>query len=198
MSRWGFEGPAQRTAEPPPMSGVGRRRHFDAGPKRGPPPERQTTSPSCSRTTGLLRLSSRARTVSDLEQHARVALVAAGDRAAALNSFAQAVRSYRVALALWPTADPHRPYVLLKLGRAQWMTDQTGGVPRGPEAMRPRLATVGASSLEVAAALLLGQRAGDALSHRERACPRRRRSLRRFVGGGRPATTGRRPAQPMS
>jgi tetratricopeptide (TPR) repeat protein len=62
----------------------------------------------------------------ELEKHARIALVAAADRAAALNAFDRAVPFYRDALELWPAAEPRRPYLLLELGRAQWLTMQTG------------------------------------------------------------------------
>ncbi|MFY9579057.1 MAG: AAA family ATPase, partial [Gaiellaceae bacterium] len=62
----------------------------------------------------------------DLEHRARVALVAAADRAAALNAFGQAVPHYRDALDLSANDDPQRPYLLFKLGRGLRMTDETG------------------------------------------------------------------------
>jgi tetratricopeptide (TPR) repeat protein len=57
--------------------------------------------------------------VAALEEPARLALREAGDRAAALNAFAQANRFYGAALELWPADDPERFEVLLELGRAQ-------------------------------------------------------------------------------
>jgi tetratricopeptide (TPR) repeat protein len=61
-----------------------------------------------------------------LEERARVALLAAADRAASLNAFGHAVRFYREALELWPSDDPGRPDLLFRLGSAQRMTDETG------------------------------------------------------------------------
>ncbi|MGH2539113.1 MAG: ATP-binding protein [Actinomycetota bacterium] len=57
---------------------------------------------------------------SSLEEDARLAFIAAGDRALGLSSFAVAERSYRAALDLWPDNDPRRATVLLRYGRARW------------------------------------------------------------------------------
>jgi class 3 adenylate cyclase/tetratricopeptide (TPR) repeat protein len=61
-----------------------------------------------------------------LQERARVALVAAADRAASLNAFAQAIRFYREGLELWPADDPSRSQVLFRLGRSQRLLDETG------------------------------------------------------------------------
>ena len=62
----------------------------------------------------------------ELETHTRNAAVAAADRAVSLNAFAQGVRFYRQALALWPEDDPGRAHVLLRLGEALRFFDETG------------------------------------------------------------------------
>jgi class 3 adenylate cyclase/tetratricopeptide (TPR) repeat protein len=49
----------------------------------------------------------------EVADRARHALREAGDRAAALNAFDSAARSYAAALELWPTDDPQRPRLVL-------------------------------------------------------------------------------------
>ncbi len=50
----------------------------------------------------------------------------AGDRALALDSFGAAVRYYTRSLELWPSGDPGRALVLLRLGRAQSVSEGGG------------------------------------------------------------------------
>jgi class 3 adenylate cyclase/tetratricopeptide (TPR) repeat protein len=57
-----------------------------------------------------------------LADSARIALREAGDRALALNAFGSAARYYEEALELWPTDDPERPDLLLRLARARHVT----------------------------------------------------------------------------
>jgi class 3 adenylate cyclase/ATP/maltotriose-dependent transcriptional regulator MalT len=54
----------------------------------------------------------------EIVERARLALLAAGDRAFKLNSFAVAAAQYEDALALWPEGDPERPDLLFRLARA--------------------------------------------------------------------------------
>ena len=61
-----------------------------------------------------------------LADRARMAARDAGDRALELNAFAAAARWYAAALELWPADDPERPQLLLRLGRARWLGDETG------------------------------------------------------------------------
>jgi class 3 adenylate cyclase/tetratricopeptide (TPR) repeat protein len=56
-----------------------------------------------------------------LEEPARVALRAAGDRALALNAFGAAVRFFTQAAALWPPEDPERPRILYRHAQALWL-----------------------------------------------------------------------------
>jgi predicted ATPase/class 3 adenylate cyclase len=63
---------------------------------------------------------------SEFAEPARLALREAGDRALALNAFAAAARFYRAALDLWPSQDPARPRILLRLGTAVYMAEGTG------------------------------------------------------------------------
>jgi class 3 adenylate cyclase/tetratricopeptide (TPR) repeat protein len=62
----------------------------------------------------------------DLADPARFALRDAGDRALSLNAFAAAARFYRSALELWPSDDPERPSLLLRLGKARLSAESTG------------------------------------------------------------------------
>lgn len=62
----------------------------------------------------------------DLQDRARNALVAAGDRAAGLNAFAQAARFYKDAVAEWPRTDDRRPDLLFRLGRALRLSEESG------------------------------------------------------------------------
>jgi class 3 adenylate cyclase/tetratricopeptide (TPR) repeat protein len=61
-----------------------------------------------------------------LEGSARRALLAAGDRATALNAFRAAERFYGEAAALWPPGDPDRVPVLFRHGRALWLHKEEG------------------------------------------------------------------------
>jgi class 3 adenylate cyclase/tetratricopeptide (TPR) repeat protein len=58
-----------------------------------------------------------------LENAARVALRMAGDRAASLNAFTDAVRDYDQALELWPEDDPARPRLLLAAAMARFQAE---------------------------------------------------------------------------
>jgi len=62
----------------------------------------------------------------DLDRRTREALVRAGDRALALDSFGAAARYYTRALELWPDGDPARARVLLRLGHAQSVSEGGG------------------------------------------------------------------------
>jgi DNA-binding SARP family transcriptional activator/class 3 adenylate cyclase len=62
-----------------------------------------------------------------LVERARVVFRDAGDRAHGLNAFATAARWYEAALDLWPTHDPERPRLLLRLGEARVFGEQAGG-----------------------------------------------------------------------
>jgi class 3 adenylate cyclase/tetratricopeptide (TPR) repeat protein len=64
-----------------------------------------------------------------LAARARVALREAGDRAAALNAFAPALRFYRAALDLWEPVDPGYVPLLSKLAHAHADSGQTGAEP---------------------------------------------------------------------
>ncbi len=55
----------------------------------------------------------------ELEERARVAFRAAGDRASRLHAVAAAARFYEAALELWPHDDPERPELLLRYGRTR-------------------------------------------------------------------------------
>jgi tetratricopeptide (TPR) repeat protein len=61
-----------------------------------------------------------------LETRARRAFVAAGERAAALQAFANAEGFFRDALALTPRDDPTRAMLLLQLGRSAYRSSRTG------------------------------------------------------------------------
>ena len=54
-----------------------------------------------------------------LAERGRLALREAGDRALALSAFTAAENYYRLALELWPSDDPERPELLLRLARAR-------------------------------------------------------------------------------
>jgi class 3 adenylate cyclase/tetratricopeptide (TPR) repeat protein len=62
----------------------------------------------------------------DLADRARHALREAGDRAAALNAFDAALRSYASALELWPADDPERPRVLLSYATMLALGQESG------------------------------------------------------------------------
>lgn len=62
----------------------------------------------------------------DLVRSARLALRAAGDRAVSLNAFGGAARWYSAALELWPVDDTDRPRLLLRLGEALFLSEETG------------------------------------------------------------------------
>jgi class 3 adenylate cyclase/tetratricopeptide (TPR) repeat protein len=61
-----------------------------------------------------------------LEEPARLALRAAGDRALALGAYAAAERAYATAVDLWPEGDPDRPALLFRYGRTLWLAHDTG------------------------------------------------------------------------
>jgi class 3 adenylate cyclase/tetratricopeptide (TPR) repeat protein len=77
--------------------------------------------------TALEFVQAAGKTVADLAEHTRRALRRAGERAAALNSFAVAADFYRSALELWPAEDPDRPALLFALGRADFLGGDTSG-----------------------------------------------------------------------
>jgi tetratricopeptide (TPR) repeat protein len=58
--------------------------------------------------------------LSELESRARLAFREAGDRASRLNAVVAAARFYEAALELWPPADPERPELLLRFGKARY------------------------------------------------------------------------------
>jgi hypothetical protein len=60
-----------------------------------------------------------------LEEPARLALRAAGDRALALNAFGSAARYFGEAAALWPAEDPERPKILYRHAKAQWLFQES-------------------------------------------------------------------------
>ena len=64
--------------------------------------------------------------VADLAGAARLAFREAGDRSLALPAVAAAAGWYQAALELWPVADPDRPRLLYRLGRARAAGEQTG------------------------------------------------------------------------
>jgi predicted ATPase len=61
-----------------------------------------------------------------LAERARISLRDAGDRAFALNAFAQAARFYASALELWPLGDSARPGLLLACGKAEYNAYESG------------------------------------------------------------------------
>jgi hypothetical protein len=90
----------------------------------------------------------------ELEERARLALRAAGDRGAALYALPAAARFYRQALELWPVGDPERPELLLRLGRALVFTEVAGeeelrAAAHGLEAAGDRQGAAHAASLLV-------------------------------------------------
>ncbi len=60
-----------------------------------------------------------------LEEPARRALRAAGDRALALNAFGSAARYFGEAASLWPVGDRERPQILFRHARAQWLYQES-------------------------------------------------------------------------
>jgi class 3 adenylate cyclase/tetratricopeptide (TPR) repeat protein len=64
--------------------------------------------------------------VTALEAPARQALFTAGERAMALNAFGAAERFYADAVALADPADPERPHLLFRHGRALWLHTESG------------------------------------------------------------------------
>ena len=61
-----------------------------------------------------------------IESRARLALAEAGDRAAALKSFAAATRFYASAAELWPRDDPDWPSLRFRQGRAVYWAEEGG------------------------------------------------------------------------
>jgi class 3 adenylate cyclase/tetratricopeptide (TPR) repeat protein len=99
---------------------------------------------------------SRATGVADpeLEEAARVALRAAGDRALALDAFAVAADLFGRAVELWPVADPERPELMLSFGSAlQWLADDRAEAVLAEA--RDGLAALGATSRAARAETLL-------------------------------------------
>jgi hypothetical protein len=66
------------------------------------------------------------RTDPALQEQARHALRRAGDRALGLGAFSAALRFYESALALWPSDEAERAYVLLGVGKARCMAEHAG------------------------------------------------------------------------
>jgi class 3 adenylate cyclase len=62
----------------------------------------------------------------ELAERVRLTLREAGDRAATLNAFDAAARSYQSALELWPSEDPERPRVLLSYATALALGAESG------------------------------------------------------------------------
>ena len=65
----------------------------------------------------------------ELVERARLALRAAGSRAAALGVFTSAARRYAEALALWPDDDPDRPELAFGLAKARFYAQDAGEDP---------------------------------------------------------------------
>jgi class 3 adenylate cyclase/tetratricopeptide (TPR) repeat protein len=59
---------------------------------------------------------------STIEEPARLAFRAAGERAEALNAFRGAASFFRAAVDLWPEGDPDRGTILLRYARSQWLS----------------------------------------------------------------------------
>jgi class 3 adenylate cyclase len=97
---------------------------------------------------------------SELAEPARLALREAGDRAFTLSAYAAAVRFYDAALSFWPSADPDRPQLLLRLGRARCSLGDAGGVHALEEA-REIFVRLGESGPAAEAEARLGQWYGD-------------------------------------
>jgi len=62
----------------------------------------------------------------EVEPRARLALRDAGERALALNAFAQAKRFFAAALELCPRDDPERPQLLFRHGKVQALAEEAG------------------------------------------------------------------------
>jgi class 3 adenylate cyclase/tetratricopeptide (TPR) repeat protein len=91
----------------------------------------------------------------ELSERARIALREAGDRAFALNAFAQAARFYASALELWPHGERARPALLMACGAAEYNAYETGE-DRLVEAVS-ELAEVGDRELAAEGELLLAE-----------------------------------------
>ena len=87
----------------------------------------------------------------DLEERARLALRAAGDRALSLASYAAASRFYAAALDAWPPHDPDRVWLLVSAGRARHAADGSGTdlLEEGFEELRTRGDIEGAAEVAV-------------------------------------------------
>jgi hypothetical protein len=111
--------------------------------------------------------------VPGLEELARAAQRDAGDRAAALGLYAAAARSYGEALQLCPPADPQRPELLLRLGRARCRGEGSG--EEALLAARDAFGARGDRERAAEAELLLGElaflggRGGERAAHLDRA-----------------------------
>jgi class 3 adenylate cyclase/tetratricopeptide (TPR) repeat protein len=107
----------------------------------------------------------------EVAERARLALRAAGDRAAALGVFTAAARRYAEALALWPGDDPERPELAFGLAKARFYAEDAGedaaGLPGGGGAgadlvaARDALLAVGARARAAEAEELLARWALD-------------------------------------
>jgi tetratricopeptide (TPR) repeat protein len=93
--------------------------------------------------------------IAELAERARIALREAGDRAFALNAFAQAARFYASALELWPKEDSGRPALLMDCGAAEYSAYEAGE-DRLVEAVRA-LAEVGDRERAAEGELLLAE-----------------------------------------
>jgi DNA-binding SARP family transcriptional activator len=109
----------------------------------------------------------------ELVERARGALRESADRAMTLNAYPRAIRFYSEALELWPAGCPERGELLLELGRARVMADDTGGEEL--HAARDALLAAGRRARAAEAEMLLNVlawrngRAAERAVHRERA-----------------------------
>jgi class 3 adenylate cyclase/tetratricopeptide (TPR) repeat protein len=109
----------------------------------------------------------------DLPVQARLALRDAGDRAAALGVYGTAARWYSQALELWPPHDSQRPELLLRAGRAAYLSE--GGGEKLLTEARDALLAAGERGRAAEAEMFLGRfvwlrgRGEERLAHVERA-----------------------------
>jgi tetratricopeptide (TPR) repeat protein len=111
-----------------------------------------------------------------LAERARVALRAAGDRAAILGAHQAAAGHYRAALELWPAGDPARPELLLRAGEAACEGEREGDelLTEARDALLGAGDRAGAAEAEV----LLGRLAMErGQGERRAACHRRALAL---------------------
>lgn len=91
-------------------------------------------------TSALELASASGQDTSALEEPARLALSAAGDRAMSVNAFSAAAAYYGQALALWPPEDHERPGLLARRARCLALTDDAGAFAALEEARDALLA----------------------------------------------------------